>query len=252
MRSQLQRSEAVFQQICEEDLQTALRVRTSLVSPDGMDDDVMLVWHKLAMRYPDNASYDYTVGQILWAWRAVRQVRARHDHIGLGGPRAEARRRRRQALAMLAADLQGQEINLLRLDVGDYHPEDCMLAIGNAVGQELIKLSNVSARAIDRWLKVRANQPGPLFQLPNMPCYREESLYLYPEVVASCARVDPALRAEQEDMIERLCQGKSELVCAFVLENMCEKGGDWSLDLIERIRRRCGSFAGRPAARSSL
>lgn len=242
MRLQLERSAAVLRKICADDWRTASRVIARLVShsPDGSDDDVMLVWHKLASQYPLATNFSYARGQINWAWRIVRRARNRHDHRGAGARRAEARRRCRLAMRRLANDLSGIAVDVLSLDVHDYSPNTGTLAIGGA----LVTLSRSAARATRNWLKSRGCQPGSLFVLPCL----SECCEVTPPRPDALDRVpavnDPLERIEQEDLLDCVCRGLDNLSCAFVWQKMVQSGGDWSAAFVETMLRRCGALAG--------
>jgi hypothetical protein len=55
---------------------------------------------------------------------------------------------------------------------------------------------------------------------------------------------EPASQVEQEELLDLLCENQSQLACSFVLQNMIEKGGDWSNRVAQRIWQRCGPLAG--------
>jgi hypothetical protein len=153
MLSHVERSATVLQKISAEDRQTVSRVIAELasLSPDGSDDDVWLVWHELAKRYPDNCGYNYADPQIEWAWWVVRQARRRHDHHGAGRRRLEIARRCRRALAKLAVELEVQPVDLIGLDINDYNPALRTLTIVNEIGMRGGD-SVVGYRACDREL----------------------------------------------------------------------------------------------------
>lgn len=245
MRFHLKWSAAIARQICSEDVQTAFRMKARLISlsPDGSEDDVCWVWHTLARRFPGVADYEYTNRQIRWAWRVVRQSRRREDKVGAGGPRARARRCRRQALQRLADELRWRRTDLLRLDLDDYNGQDGTLTIAEGTSQALVELSSTAGRAAERWLDARGRQRGLLFELPILPEFWERPLSDHPEAARVALVQDEARRVEEEDLLERLCRDKSPLACAFVLKNMIDRGGDWSTALLERLRQRSGGLA---------
>jgi integrase len=245
MRFHLKRSAAIVRQICSEDLQTALRVKARLMSqsPDGSEDDICWVWHTLARRFSSVLDYEYTNGQIRWAWRMVRQSRRREDKLGAGGPRPYARRCRREALQRLADELRRRRTELLRLNVDDYDARDRTLTINEGTCRVLFVLSPAAGRAAERWLQVRGRQRGLLFELPSLPEFWEESLSDHPEATRVALAQDEARQVEEEDTLESLCEDKSELACAFVLKNMADRGGDWSAGFLERFSQRSGGLA---------
>ncbi|HWB10516.1 MAG TPA: hypothetical protein VG826_14905 [Pirellulales bacterium] len=246
MRFHLERSAAIVRQICNEDPQIALGVKSRLksLSPDGSEDDVYWVWFSLVRLYPGIADYEYTTCQIRWAWRVVRQSRRREDTLGAGGPRAAARRCRQQTLQRLAAELQRRHSELLRLDVHDYNAHDGTLTFTEGACRAMIELSPAAEHAADRWLDVRGRRPGLLFELPSLPEFWEESLSDHPEAAQVAMGQDETRQVDDEDMLEQFCRDKSPIGCAFVLKNMGDKGGDWSAGLLERLTQRSGRLAG--------
>lgn len=237
-------SMALLGRICNESPQTIARVmdRLRALSPDGEDDDAWWVWHELARRYPDTLDYDYSTRQIVSAWKMVRSMRRRQDHIGLGGPRPEARRQRRLALARFAAELAWPRSRLLQLDIDDYDPFEGTLAFVYAGCRSLARLSTSAQRAADKWLRWRGRGRGGLFELPELPEFWEVTASARAcldapadDGASGCASV------ETEDCVEALCRGLDPLACAFVLGNLADKGGDWSAEFVERLTAACGA-----------
>lgn len=239
---------ARLRRICEEAPHTIARVltRISALAPDGSDEDAWWVWHELARRYPSAVDYNYSARQIAGAWKMARRTRRRQDHIGLGGPRPEARRQRRLALAQLAAELALSRSELLRLDIDDYDLFDGTLAFECSGCRSVVRLTPLAQQRSCKWLRFRGHGPGGLFELPQLPEFREVTASAS-ECLDAPARglAEGCSNSESEDCLEWLCRGQEPIVCAFVLGNLSDTGGDWSSGFIERLTATCGPAADR-------
>lgn len=236
----------VLRRICQEESRTIVSVMERLAgrSPDGSEEDIWWVWYELARRSPDDSAYIYSDAQIDIAWRSVRRARRRLDNIGAGGPRRGARRQRREALQHLTAELARPAADLLHADIDDFNSHDHTLALRSRGCVALMKLSEQSAKSLDDWLQIRGQQPGYLFEMPCLPEFWERSLPT--EDCAERANGDACLGSLlDEDCLQRLIEGGSELAYAFVLSNATDRGGDWSPAFIERLRQGAGALAGR-------
>jgi hypothetical protein len=240
---------AAIRQIAAEPPAIVRRVLRQIdrLAPRGCTDDDWWVWGELKLSYPDAVDYRYARWQISLMWKRVHQMRCRCDHVGEGGPMRALGKRRAVALKSLASFLSRRPKDVLAIDFDDYY--EGTLVLTGLKGKECFTVPSKMRDALDRWIRVRGEAAGRLFDYPMRMGHRESCFSERGFVVAALPDNGefPGCRLELEERVERLAAGASDSARRCVAEGIASCG-DWSERLCATMEGLCGQpLAAMPA-----